>query len=507
MKLFSDIVVPNKDIVDRQQKNVMFTFEPYIFPKYLENAYFSLIEERYLYPDLFFQKTVLTDDLKELIDVTEKRLFERGGVPVILLQTPLGGGKTHSLVTLWYRLRHRDIRLFVYEGEIFHPKTNIIWEEMEKQLTGKVEKCMGYSIPSVETIKEILGKKRAQLLIIDEIIEYLVAAQEVWIGNSFFSSHVLAFIANLIEAVGCVDKTVLLITSIPLHNRNDLFLLNYRENDIDLLTQFDEILAKSYRINHLISKERLANIISTALFQAIDSHESRQIVSRVLTYFQAEDILPQHIAPPEYYDKFLASYPFLPEVIECLYCRWMNVPASMGIRGILKILAAVINRLKDSNLNYITLADFDLNEKAIFDAFQSPLGEAFSGAFYNSIKEVVEDTNLNLIDQMIDVSLNIKYRGLKLGSRCLRTILIYLIAAGDNMRLNITEDHIKRCVSFLSIPSGVISRVLNLLKEKAPSFLKDEVFRTLSNAFSHAEGEMVGAMARFFNAQKDLTKY
>jgi hypothetical protein len=64
-------------------------------------------------PDLFFKKAYITEGLKILVDVVEKRLKGQGGDPVIQIQTPFGGGKTHALITLYHRVLRRSILLLL----------------------------------------------------------------------------------------------------------------------------------------------------------------------------------------------------------------------------------------------------------------------------------------------------------------------------------------------------------------------------------------------------------
>jgi Predicted ATPase (AAA+ superfamily) len=54
-------------------------------------------------PALFFQKTFVTAGLRTLFDVVQQRLAGQGGDPVIQLQTPFGGGKTHALIALYHK--------------------------------------------------------------------------------------------------------------------------------------------------------------------------------------------------------------------------------------------------------------------------------------------------------------------------------------------------------------------------------------------------------------------
>ena len=60
----------------------------------------------YRVPNLFFDRTYPTYNLKTLARDVLRRLAGEGGNPVITLQVAYGGGKTHSLITLLHLAEH-----------------------------------------------------------------------------------------------------------------------------------------------------------------------------------------------------------------------------------------------------------------------------------------------------------------------------------------------------------------------------------------------------------------
>ena len=64
----------------------------------------------YVEPDRFFQKTFMTRSLKALLQGVLARLVGgEGGVAIRHLQTPFGGGKTHTLTALYHLAQHPDV--------------------------------------------------------------------------------------------------------------------------------------------------------------------------------------------------------------------------------------------------------------------------------------------------------------------------------------------------------------------------------------------------------------
>ena len=56
-------------------------------------------------PELFFQMTYITEGMKQLIETVLRRISGTGGDPIIQLKTAFGGGKTHSLLSIYHIAR------------------------------------------------------------------------------------------------------------------------------------------------------------------------------------------------------------------------------------------------------------------------------------------------------------------------------------------------------------------------------------------------------------------
>ncbi len=71
----------------------------------------------YADPVEFFRRTFLTQGLQALLTQALRRLSrDPRGIPVIGLQTNFGGGKTHSLLSLYHLLSGRELAAFPNEG-------------------------------------------------------------------------------------------------------------------------------------------------------------------------------------------------------------------------------------------------------------------------------------------------------------------------------------------------------------------------------------------------------
>lgn len=96
MKAFHTIATPHKDILEGRLTMDVFAADLYEVSQ-------KRGPDEYKDAETFFRKTYLTQGLENLLNVVEKRLSGKGGDPVIQIQTPFGGGKTHALIVMYHK--------------------------------------------------------------------------------------------------------------------------------------------------------------------------------------------------------------------------------------------------------------------------------------------------------------------------------------------------------------------------------------------------------------------
>jgi len=89
------VATPHRDIREKR-------FSEAIFAADLGDVLGGNAPAEYMDPRLFFTRTYLTGGLKNLVRNVFSRLADGQGDPVIQLQTPFGGDKTHSLLCLYH---------------------------------------------------------------------------------------------------------------------------------------------------------------------------------------------------------------------------------------------------------------------------------------------------------------------------------------------------------------------------------------------------------------------
>jgi len=444
MKPFHTIAIPHDDILQGRLTMDVFAADLWDVSK-------NQGVDEYKDAGIFFKKTYLTQGLKNLLGVVEKRLQGKGGDPIIQIQTPFGGGKTHTLIALYHKAKEWKAKTAVIVGTHLSAEQTL-WGLMEEQLTGKVDICKGKISPGSENIKKLLMVTQPVLILIDEILEYATKAAGVKVVDSNLAAQTLAFMQELTEAVSSMERVALVIT-LPAS-----VMEHYDENSEKLFQQLQRIAGRTEKIYTPVEEDEISKIIRRRLFSNIEIEEARKIVSDFVDYADKENILPGNANPIEYSNRFLDSYPFMPDVIDVLYQRWGSFHDFQRTRGVLRLLSLVIYDLKDESLPYISLADFNLNNQEIRRELLKYIGNEYDSVIASDI------TGPNAGALVVNNELGKSYRGLKLGSKVAATIFLYSFSGGIEHGVGLNG--IKRSATAYPNPSNIVTEAVERLKNK-----------------------------------------
>lgn len=445
MKPFHMIAVPHRDILEG--KLTMDVFAADLWETHLRRA-----PAEYKDAELFFKKTYLTQGLKNLLDVVEKRLKGLGGDPVIQIQTPFGGGKTHALIAMYHRARQWKANPVVIVGTALNPKEETLWGVLERQLTGTNRTLTGNVAPGREALRKVLAKHEPVLILMDEVLEYTTKAAGVSVGENSLASQTTAFMQELTEVAGTLEKVCVVVT-LP-----SSILEHYDEKAEKLFQQLQKVAGRVEKIYTPVQENEITKIIRRRLFSSVDDDQARKTVSEFLEYAEKEGILPAGKEFSEFRDRFLDSYPFVPEVVEVLYHRWGSFPTFQRTRGVLRLLSLVIYSLKQSSRPYITLSDFDLANAEVRRELVKHIGPEFDSVIAADITDT--DSGAKKIDNSIGKS----FRGLLLGTRSATCMFLYSFSGGQEKGAHIGE--IKRSATTTENPSSVVAEAVEQLKGK-----------------------------------------
>jgi hypothetical protein len=442
MKPFHSIAIPHNDIL--QGKFTMNVFAADIWETHLGRTV-----PEYRDSKLFFKQTYMTAGLKNLVDVVEKRLKGAGGDPVIQIQTPFGGGKTHALITLYHNAKNWNVRRVILSGTALS-SAETLWGSMEEQLSGKIDKLGGSVSPGREALRELLEENQPVLILIDELLEYTTKAAAVTIKDTSLAAQTLAFMQELTEAAAILE-TVCLIITLP-----SSVLEQYDRNAEKMFNQLQKVSGRVEKVYSPVQENEIARVIRHRLFSHLELSQAEENIVEILHYMQKEGIIPIGTEVSEYKERFLDSYPFMPEVVDTLYHRWGSIPTFQRTRGVLRLLSLIINSLKDSKNTYISLADFDLGNDEIRRELVKFIGNEFDSVVSADI------TNENSGSKKVDESLGKSFRGLKIGTRSATSIFMYSFSGGIERGCHLGD--VIRSSTTTDNPSSIVAEAVDQLK-------------------------------------------
>ena len=408
--------------------------------------------------DLFFRKTYMTKNLENILEIAKKRLEGKSGDSVIQLQTPFGGGKTHTLIALYHKAKEWNTKVVVFDGTAYDAKETKPWEELERQITGKVEITKGDRAPGKEKIIDLLTKNSPVLILMDEILTYATKAATIKVGDSNLASQTLVFMQELTGAISTIQNALLVMT-LP-----SSALEHYDEYSEKLFQQFQNITGRIEKISTPVEDEEIDQVIRKRLFQSIDEGEAKKVVDDFVEYARDEGLLSGDEVI-SYRDRFLRSYPFKPEVIDILYKRWGSFPSFQRTRGVLRLLSLVIYELMDKNIPFIRLGDFNLENNEIRRELIKHIGQEWDSIIAQDI------TSNNSGTKKVDDGIGSSYKSYKLGTVVSTTIFMLSFSGKGEKDGSIKE--IKLSSAYPAFSTNVIDTVISQLRENL-FYLSDE---------------------------------
>ncbi len=451
MVSFTQVAIPHDDI-----KEGRLTMD--IFAADLWQVASGKAPSDYKNPSLFFKKTYFTKGLTNILEVAQSRLKGRTGDSVIQLQTPFGGGKTHALIALYHKAKEEwGAKVVVFDGTAFDASVRP-WEEIERQLTGKVEITKGETSPGKEKLTKLLSQYAPVLVLIDELFEYMTKAAGVRVGDSNLAAQTKAFLQEITGAASSLGN-VLLVVTLP-----SSVLERYDEVAERLFQQLQKILGRVERIYTPVEEDEIENVIRARLFQRIDENKVEHIVDEFVNYAVSEGLLSKDESHT-YRDRFIKSYPFKPDVIDVLYKRWGSFPTFQRTRGVLRLLSLVVHDLISEKLPFIRLGDFNLSNSEIKRELIKHIGQEWDSIIAQDI------TSPESGAKKVDESIGVSYIPYRLGTVVSTTIFMLSFSGRGRKEASIKD--IKLSSTQPDFSSTVIDTVISQLRERL-FYLSDE---------------------------------
>ncbi|MDX2278440.1 MAG: DUF499 domain-containing protein [Saprospiraceae bacterium] len=373
LKPWFKVVKPHLDIQ-------MGRLDESIFAANLGEVALGFGREIYNNPVIFFQKTYFTVGLKSIA----KRVVQglNGGQDadnrVISLQTGFGGGKTHTLISLYHLaklgkkalLSDSTKELIAATGEptfdsahiaVFTNTSNdpaqgrkvdgitikTLWGELAFQLGG----AAAYELVRVNDekqiapkgiFKQVLEQCKPCLILIDELADYCVSASAVKVEASNLSEQSISFMQELTEAVSGTDNCVMIAT-LPMSAQE----LAASPNSAQILSALENRIIRLGSNMKPVEDDEIFEVVRRRLFEDLGSDdEIEHVISSYSLFYQSLlSEIPSYALTNAYRQKLKKSYPFHPELIDMFRLRWASNPFFQRTRGVLRILAAIVSDL------------------------------------------------------------------------------------------------------------------------------------------------------------------
>lgn len=336
--------------------------------------------EIYKDPNTFFSKTYFTAGLKSVAKTVIKGLNGKEDAEnrVISLQTGFGGGKTHTLISIYHLCSWGKNainspftkELLTYTGNpefdnakiaVFTNTTNdptqgrqvegiairTIWGEIAYQLGGLnayniiKENDQQLSAPK-GLFKKVLDQCKPALILIDELADYCVSASAITVGKSSLADQTISFMQEFTEAVASTENCVAIIT-LPASVQE---VANSPEA-ASILSSLQSRVSRVGADTQPVAEDEIYEVIRRRLFEDIGDKAYIEKVANeyIALYEQHWTELPNNAAKNEYKQKIMQSYPFHPELVDIFKIKWASNNNFQRTRGVLRLLAAIVSDL------------------------------------------------------------------------------------------------------------------------------------------------------------------
>lgn len=347
----------------------------------------------YTDPVAFFERTYLTEGLAKLLRQSVRRINgDKGSPPVVDLQTTFGGGKTHSMISIYHLFAGvptKDLPqelqdLLASEEVTTLPKVNravvvgtrlvpaqadekpdgcqvgTLWGEIAWQLGGK--EAYDYIRASDESrtspgdrIRKVIEDAAPCVILIDEWVAY--AAQllgEEGLRAGDFDTQ-FYFAQTLTEVVKSVPGA-LLVVSLPASVDSGGIEVQVQVSGEDAHTALRKLRDAVGRTKDAwtpATAEEGFEIVRRRLFQAPDAENLKYVKATAKSFSefygkQAAEFPPE-AREAEYSRRIERSYPIHPELFTRLYDDWSTLERFQRTRGVLRLMAQVIHALWSDN--------------------------------------------------------------------------------------------------------------------------------------------------------------
>lgn len=336
--------------------------------------------------DEFFKENYFTVGMSTLVDRCFRQLGGgNAGSSVFLLSQAMGGGKTHSMVSLGLMARDPALRKRVmgtndpapslgkvkvigFNGRNVEPAFGV-WGSLAEQL-GRRDNFKNYyqplSAPGPQAWKELL-EGQPVIVLLDELPPYMEHARSVQVGNSDLAVVTATALANLLVAASEMDSVCVVIS--------DLGGANWQAGGDMIQHALSNLKNEARRSAVPITPvnpqgDELYHILRCRLFEKLPGRNEIEKVADAYRKSHAEAVKMGLTTTQSdgLYQQILDSYPFHPSWRD-LVGRFKENDGFQQTRGVIRLMQMVISKLWTSgradSLELLHPYDIDLNDPEV----------------------------------------------------------------------------------------------------------------------------------------------
>ncbi len=331
-------------------------------------------------PKEFFALTYPTYNLRELSKEVVLRLAGKNDKAVRQLALPYGGGKTHTLITLYHLVNDPKklpdlpaVREFKEAFGVEPPHARVValcFDKLDVQKgmetmspTGETRwlkqpwSVLAFQIAGEEGLKIVLGEDGKEretapaenllaqllklprkeglsvLLLIDEVLMY---AREKAGADPVWRSRLANFFQYLTQAVSKADRCAMVASLLASNPKMQDAIGNEIVNELSTIfgRQQEETVQP-------VSKDDVAEVLRRRFFkpESIRDREAFRphVVAALKGIAELDEQTRKEGKAAE--ERFLRSFPFHPDLTDILYAKWTNLERFQKTRGVLRTFA------------------------------------------------------------------------------------------------------------------------------------------------------------------------
>ncbi|WP_049916460.1 DUF499 domain-containing protein [Haloferax volcanii] len=304
--------------------------------------------------ELFFERTLMTEGLREALTILRDSLTGEDPRGTHILYGPYGSGKSHQMVALYHCFadseaagRWADESIDGFGDALPDDATPVtvsmqneqyeyLWEPLFEALDYDLGTFDSGGYPDMQKIQEAVG---------DETVAFFVDELEDWFDTlrGDRKSANKGFLQALLESTALSDLDLYTVVSVLREGSEVHDILN-REQAVEV------------NMNNQVDKRE---VLRHRLIDSVDEDAAREIVNG---YFDAYDQAEGHVdLPDDLLSEMHDLYPFHPVLLDALETRYYADEGNQNTRGMIYLFSKVLLEMRDQT-DLITHGDIDAIE-------------------------------------------------------------------------------------------------------------------------------------------------